>query len=506
MSDNSVYHLYKPLRNHLRQVNTLESLSVLRAYVQHLQFGENIPRDIELSHEFISATNWLEKYVYEWELDILAKEIIANGQDYGGTKSLKSWKYFRGAINKLKDLENNIAIEYRDFFQQNILLELHRIAHRQFPWQTRPNAIQMVRYYKIFSNHDIDAIIQRVVGLTTKELYVIGLAFTGVYLKYYALYYPPDLTLAGITQKKLDCFLNRFSCDLSTIKRLIIESQSFNYDYAYTFNPLRSLPLLRVVWNGRDSVIAPIPTFLFRRITEGIFFEICGERDFGVPFGTSFQSYVGEMLHAANDDKMKVYPEMHYGKPQKDSVDWIVDDSSAALFVECKTKKLRFEAKISLVDTVILEEDLDKIADAVVQVYKTIRDYRNNLYPHFLYNPKKRIYPLIVTLEDWYAFGDKIVPEIDKRIKTKIQEENIDLNFFNNMPYSICSCEEFEQMIQIIQTVGVEKFMENKLEREKRLWSFSPFMKSQYTEELNKVKNLFPNDYQQIYPNLNVDK
>jgi len=41
------------------------------------------------------------------------------------------------------------------------------------------------------------------------------------------------------------------------------------------------------------------------------------------------------------------------------------------LFIECKTKKLRYGAKIGL------DEDLEKMAGFIVQIYKTLTDALN---------------------------------------------------------------------------------------------------------------------------------
>jgi hypothetical protein len=45
------------------------------------------------------------------------------------------------------------------------------------------------------------------------------------------------------------------------------------------------------------------------------------------------------------------------------------------------------------------------MATAVVQVYKTIIDYRANAYPHFPFKESRKIFPTVVTLEHWRMFG-----------------------------------------------------------------------------------------------------
>jgi hypothetical protein len=73
----SVYDLYKPLRNLLRQYPLMESLSVVHAYTQYLQFSRPLPSDIDVN-PIIYARHKPERQIYEWQLDLLAREIILN--------------------------------------------------------------------------------------------------------------------------------------------------------------------------------------------------------------------------------------------------------------------------------------------------------------------------------------------------------------------------------------------------------------------------------------------
>ena len=238
-SENNIYHLYKPLRNYLKQFSTMDSLGVIRAYLQYMQFGQGFPYDVQVDDSFLRAKSKPESGVYEWQLETLAKEIILNTETTTTNKTLREWRYFSGALNKLKDFENNISIQYSDIFKKQILIELYRISHRQFPWQTHPNLISLTRYYKIFSHPEIDSIIQKNTGLTTKELYVIGFAFTGVYIEFFSLNYPPELQILGITQEKIDKFL------IDTMEAIITAS---------FLNQAEKLPYVRLAIRKIDTL------------------------------------------------------------------------------------------------------------------------------------------------------------------------------------------------------------------------------------------------------------
>lgn len=502
MSNQNIFNLYKPLRNHLKQVPLLESLAVIRAYYQHLQFGNPLPKDVQSEPWFLSARTMMEKKVFEWEIEVLVREIILNGSDNSlNCKTLKNFQYFSLALNKLKKLEDDIVIEQGDSINEVVLQEIYRISHRQFPWQTRPNLICMTRYYKIFSHKELDLIIKRLIGMSTKDLYTLGVAFTGSYLDYFSINYPPELQLIGIDQKKLDSFLNHFSVDLDSIKIAIKSSQSYDQDYVYSLNPLKAYPIIRTNYNGKDSLICPIPTYLFRRFTEGVFYEICNDPNFSNPFGQSFQDYIGEVLNKANvKNNYEVISETEYfiGKNMKNTVDWIAVDKDCNLFVECKTKKLQALSKIALIDNKTLNEDLSKMADSVVQIYKTIIDYENGFYPNLKPN-NRQVFPLVVTLEEWYIYGKKIINDyLDTKIVEKLNQAGINNNVLELMPYSICATEDFEKIMQIINNVGIKAFMGNKTDGEKKIWLFQSFMFDAFPDEYKNVKELFPDEHRQI--------
>jgi hypothetical protein len=250
------YQLYKPLRNHLRGYSLLESLGVIRAYAQYLQFGQPFPTDVEVNKEFLLASR-ADKGVFEWELELLARELILNAPDQGKT-DLRPWKEFSAAVNRLKALENDIAADpaYRDLYKDNILLELYRLA-----------------------------------------------------------------------------------------------------------------------------------------------------------------------------------------------------------------------------------------------------DAKAGLYPHWKPTDAP-VYPVVVTLEEWYAFGDRILPAIDERVREGLTKAKIDLAILETSPYSICAVEDLEHAMQIMAQNGINKFMQRKHEGEHRLWTYGSVMFRHFPEELKKVRNLFPDAGKAIHPAL----
>lgn len=498
-----IFEAYRPLRNHLGKCGVADSLEVIRAYAQNLQFNGKFPPDIEALEEYASKDHTQKtRWVSEWNLEILAKEVIINSSISGwNTETFKQWSYFSRAINKIKDIEGVIAKNYLD--SSNILRELERMAHGQFGWQIdRPSHEMMARYYRIFNTPEMSSVAQEAIGLSTKEIYFIGVAFIGFFIGHFALHYPPNIQIPGLTQDMIEKFVKYFSSNLESLREKLITEQNINENYFYAFSSLRRFPLVGMDFGGKYSLVCPLPTLLFWRITSGLYYEVFHQKAFDNAFGESFQKHIGDCVSVSNvNGNVRMFPEERIkdGKRQKDTVDWIVDDGTSAMFVECKAKRMTISSKSELVISDAFEKDIEKMASFVVQIYKTIRDYRDGKYPSYPYNQVKQIYPIVVTLEDWHLFGDNTL--LAEKVKEGLNANDIPLEWLSEMPFTICSTQEFEEMIQVVQSRGIDPVVGAKVrDPEKSKWAMGTFLPSEFPEEHKRSKFLFPDDFDSIFP------
>ena len=167
-----VFQEYKQIRNKIALLASDDALSVIWAYCQFLQVGNfHFPAEVEVSKDFLE-NDFPEGWISEWELELLAKEVILNGKSVASKgHTLRKWKTMSELINAIKAFENKI---YGCFGSpEAVLVELIRIAHRQFIWQANPpNSTTTIRYFKIFNRPAIDAICLEQIGLTASQLYI----------------------------------------------------------------------------------------------------------------------------------------------------------------------------------------------------------------------------------------------------------------------------------------------------------------------------------------------
>lgn len=495
-----VFSAYKPLRNKIAKLGIEDSLRVIWGYSQFLQIEDfKFPADIEVSKKFIGA-DFPQAIVSEWELELLAKEIILNsGPVVDKSFSLRKWAVLGEIVGGIKSLEGAI---YRHFGSvENVLVEMMRIAHRQFQWRTdHPNAATIIRYYIIFNRPDIDRLCIDKLGLGVRDIYLCGMSCMGSLLTHAAMATPLKATVPTITPEKVDRFLAFASRSVSELKRLLKAEQKYDANFAYAFNSLRTFPLVLIGSDG-GVLLCPIPTLLFWRMTKGLYYELVNEPNFANAFGSSFQQYVGNAIsRACTGGGLKKLAEVEYGPKSlnKRSVDWIVYDETGALFVECKARRLSWVAKSTLLDLEPLKKDIDNLASSVVQIYKTAIDYLDGNYPHFPCQSERKIYPVIVTLEDWHVFGPITMKKLDEAVAQKMTEANIPAELMARMPYSIWSVGDLEEGFQFFEIDSIASFMDAKLnDQEMRLWEWRPYIGKRFPKHPR--KRLFDDEYQAMF-------
>lgn len=493
-----IFENYKPLKNHFSKLSLVESLHVIWAYSQNFSFNSEMPQDIQVAKYFIDTEDFIEKKFFPWELEIILREVIINSPDRRNKKSLREWDYLRKIVNQLKDFENKISEIYSE--RRNVYVELFRVAHRQFPLQNKIDTKDLIRHYKIFSDKDLKPIVENELNITVDKLYIIGLMFSGFFLKSHNLIYPFKSDISIIDKTSIDSFLKLFSIDFSELKEFYDNNKQFNDKFAYSFNPLRARPIIKKEnTKGVITLYAPIPLLILFKLTSGIYYNLVNSnKKFGEKFGIAFENYVGDFCISQKlNDNFKLIKGEKYkiGKREKETVDWIIEEKSSLLFIECKTKRLKNIAKEGLEDEQPIKLEIKKMAEFVFQVYKSIKDFKENKYPRIKYNSQQEIFPIILTLEEWYLFGNFTDEELFKEIENLFSQNDLPKDYLEEMPFTIISTRDFELLIPVIKEVGIrEVFKEKLLNKETKSWNMGIYLSNAFPKLINNNDKTFQED------------
>jgi hypothetical protein len=111
------------------------------------------------------------------------------------------------------------------------------------------------------------------------------------------------------------------------------------------------------------------------------------------------------------------------------------------------------------------------------------------------------IYPMILTLEDWFIFSPRVDAMLKQHIHQKLHRAGIPLSILDEMPCTIASSHEFELAIQVIAQLTISQVMGKKTANDQRMWSLLPFIMSDFKEQVRRAQRfLFAEDWEKLMP------
>jgi len=489
-----MFNLYKPFRNRLRQYSITDSLKTVFHFLQWLDF------DVTLPHQLAGPPMWNPKSrmragLVQWEFEILAREIVMNGDKYG-KRVLSSWNDVSREINAIKAIENECWKGRED---GDVLYELVRIAHRQFPWQRGMNRPHIARYARLYEHAGLDEMVRAEYGMSHAEMLQLSVSLSGHFLDRWSMNLPVRNELNTVPPDVCDAFVRKFSLSLPELRDEYLKNASYGINWAYSFNPLRSKPLIRL---SDNLAICPIPMFLLRRATTEMYFDLVKDQvGFAKNFGPAVQELVGEIASRSNQSgRFTIIPETRYGSANapKDTVDWIIEDETATLFVECKGARARYQGISDLTDRRFIDGEFERVRAFTLQLYKTLNDALQGKYPNW--KPRNApIYPLIVTLEDWQTFGIQVDKVVIAPLKPELTAIGIDPGIVERHPPSFCAAETFEMTAGVCDAVGLERVFGAKTRGEEAHWALETFLMNYFRDEISSLTgSVFADQWQRL--------
>jgi len=485
-----IYNAWKPIRNYIKDVDPKAALETLRYYSLYSGTMDATPPTppayIEVDNRILTARN---TFLFPWDMEILAREVIllSDQQKTSYSHDIRKWRDFANLMNKLRYLEN--AIARTELGEDNVLMELVRISHRQFPFQTSVIGKEIiVRYGKLFTFDEMEPIVLRATGLPYRKIIDIGAMFWMKYEEFSGIEHPATgMDGTDISLEDIEIFLSLFSKPFDEMKELIAESHQIDNTFLYQYSPITAYPLIKFTVDGATSYVCSNVRRFTSQITKGVYYLLYKDRDFDNAFGNSFERYVGDILEASNTNAFELYSQEVDPTQGKRRCDWIIDQESSFTMVECKTKRMAIGGYTIIDDDEALLEQLDKLADAVVQTYEGYLVYRGqgyepSVYPH---GNTKDGSICVVTLENWYLYGN-VATYLDEIVIRKLLEKDINLSMIEEVPYEVMGSSTFE-MLSFVANKGKnirELFIEH-ISSDEADHEFGVFLNHHYKDELD---------------------
>jgi hypothetical protein len=488
----SIYEAYKPLRNMMRQCNLEASLVDIWRLSQHITNNGKAPVQAGM------PPYSLKQYLFPWDIPTVAREVVLNAHRKG-KKRLNSLNAMRTVVNTIRQVEGVGSKERLDF--EDVLKELHRISHRQFPCQQQNDWIGLLRYLKVFGSPEVGPILERETGFTIREYFLLGIWLSAHLQQRFDINAQEDFTFIGISREQSLKFFMKLSSTVEELQELMVGLQKYDETWEYSWNPLEAKPLISLDPQHRHRLYCPVPDLLLRRFSHGMYYDLVKASGFNTAFGISFENYIGEVLLAVFiPPDFAVYEEEEYyvGKNIHHGADWILTGADANLFIECKTKRMIQAAKFSVGGADLVGE-IGIIADAVVQLYKNVREAeegRSKWEPNGLPS-----FPLVITLEDWFLFGPLPQDLLRTSVVDRMAAEGLEISLLKSRPYAVASAREFERFTGVIKEVGIQPFFSGKNDGDYKQWMWEEYAREKYPNaKRTNLYSLFRQDLQHVIP------
>lgn len=403
------------VKNMLAHTDDVNLLCMFWA-IDAIQSGREKQAKRYLPHPEAAATDTLDSpfAVYKWDIETLIGLTLntlksnlppqmrspLNTHDFNKVADLVN------ALRSVEDDETELRINV-----SNILLEMHRISHRQFAWQRGwVRTIDIYRYLYLYGQGKCADYFKATYGVTVADF--VGVAF-GLYATLRNAPWSGYLTgmeLVGIDEEAVKRTYAMISGEVWTLRR---ESrkllEKFEANLQATLPVIYQPSYLRVkpvIYSAPlNKYIAPLPELIMLRATLGLYYDLSPG---GAPLlndaNARFEEYARHSIKAHcpqfNPEPAFKY---RYEKNTVDSPDILLkrEDKIVAVF-ECKATKLTFQAQYGDDPIENARTGYDQIAKAIFQLWRFFSHVRRGIVDVPLATDA---FGIVLTLEPWTQMG-----------------------------------------------------------------------------------------------------
>ena len=347
-----------------------------------------------LNHPREAATDdMLSKFaVYKWDLETLITLDLNTRKNIGfGRRQPLDTREFNSAaeiVNLLRAVEGHEDRGRVD--HTNVMLEMHRISHRQFGWQRGFVRVQDVyRYLYIYGQGECANYFEKSYGVSVLDFFTVAFA----HLAYLSNrpWMPPisGLDMLNVSADAVARSLQILSGEIGQVR---VESQkllarfekSMGTKLPLIYQPsyLRIKPIIRRLAMSQDSFIAPLPELIVFRATVGIYYDLqSGGTQVTNDATKRFEEYARRSISAycPGFDPAPAVEYVHR-RNAVETPDILLKQGGRVVAVfECKATKLTFEAQYGEDPVENAKNGYSQIAKAIFQLWRFFSHVRRGI-------------------------------------------------------------------------------------------------------------------------------
>lgn len=429
--------------------------------VDAIQSGRQNAAKPFLNYPAAAVTNDMvaETAIRKWELEsLIGLRLLAPKTASDARRVLNCGNFSAAAnlINILRKLENAESKLYLE--RMHILTEMHRISHRQFPWQT--GFFNIPYFYRsafIYGHEKCRKYFEESYGISFSDFSLVGF---GLFASFTARpVVPSNLSLAmlGVSSATFAAAVKLLSMTIEdarkSYRKLQETMESDGLGVAYQPSILRRYPVLEFT-DEVSRLRAPLPQLVLSRITSGLYYDLVGGGQTLLNEASDrFEQFCAEYIQAMLPDS-KVSRESRYsiGHLKYDTPDVLVDlDGATAIVFECKATKLTFRAQFGTAPLAEAKRGFDEIAKAIFQLWRFFSHTRQGLIPGA--NVSSSAQGIVLTLDFWMMLSGDLVPAL-LSAANDLADKDPNIIGADRRPVLFCAVEELESVLSRTNEVG----------------------------------------------------
>lgn len=483
---------YGHVKSVFRTLSLEDSLIHIWAMSMHISRGIPLP----YGYEDVAGrgSRDLKSYLFPHQLDLMLRETVLHAGYGAVSRSLLRWDDLAAAVNCINNYGNSVFDEGES---DALMLTMHRCAHQQFNISNPLDKQKIGRYLALYRFEPLAKIFERRLGIGVDEYFILAFGVLAGFLSRPRLNASTDFSVLGSSRSASSAFFSRLIGSYPTLRSSLIASQNLGSCWEYTRNAIHFRPLINVDVRNPDRVYCPMPALLEQRLYAGVFYDIVEDtEEFSKAYGSGFEDLVGRVLKCAPEQLAVVKPPVYFlGKRRMDGVDWLVSDEGSHLFIECKTKRITAAAKTAET-TAAIASQVDVLAKAIFQNYKNIGDALDGAWE--LEHQGKNIYSLVVTLEDWHLFSPIATDSLRLLVADRLVSAGLPDTLLQQVPYLICSIEELECLIAVLQSHTIDEVLAGLFADEFRGWTLGTYLNRAFPEGTRRKRVEFYTDFEEV--------
>lgn len=434
-----------------------DSIVHIWAYSLHVGYGHQLP--IEYEHSRPGLPNQIKAYTFEFYLDLYLREVLQHaGASKGARRSLRNWQDLGTLHNAIRSYSDSKARCDLD-----IWTTMHRIGHQQLPHFDRFGPAYFGRYWSLYKRGRLSNVVFNALGLTSEDYFLLAGATQALFMSSYEVPLAPQLAKLGLSPSVVAARVAAITGTPRLLRDRCKLDARYDSSWDYTPNPIVVRPLIQLRADAPDHLACPRPQLLGKRLLAGLFYDLADAAGFAQAYGDAFEEVVGDCFGLIQGETAAERPAPYVvNGAQHQGSDWLLTDTNATVFVECKTMRIPIPAKLAA-NPGDLEAGLKRLAKAVVQNYRNILDATSGRAGiQVLDGP---IYCLVVTLEDWVLFGDKSVDALSTLVESELEERGMEAGIQERYPFAVVGYAALPQLVDSISQHGLRIFTEKSTQR-----------------------------------------